>query len=144
MLSSAVNKSLQPIHLPINKTRLLLISDSPDRLREMQAGLHCNEFEITGVCSVEELAAACYEDHDVVALDVSPAQVALMLKVIRASATHTTVPVLVEASRINNNFDLAGVLPLYRAMPCSYAEMLTLVRSRDEQNADDLTPRRML
>jgi DNA-binding NtrC family response regulator len=144
MLSSAVNKSLQPIHLPINKTRLLLISDSPDRLREMQAGLHQPEFEITGVCSVEELAVACYEDHDVVALDVNPAQVALMLKVIRASATHTTVPVLVEASRINNNFDLAGVLPLYRAMPCSYAEMLTLVQNRDEQNADEFTPRRML
>jgi DNA-binding NtrC family response regulator len=144
MLSSAVNKSLQPIHLPINKTRLLLISDSPDRLREMRVRLHQTDFEITSVCSVEELAAACYEDHDVVALDVNPAQVALMLKVIRASAKHTTVPVLVEASRINNSFNLAGVLPLYRAMPCSYTEMLTLIRNREEQTAYELTSRRML
>jgi DNA-binding NtrC family response regulator len=144
MLSSAVNKSLQPIHLPINKTRLLLISDSPDRLREMRAGLHQSEFEITGACSVEEVAAACYEDHDVVALDVNPAHVALMLKVIRASATHTMVPVLVEASRINHSFNLAGVLPLYRAMPCSHTEMLTLIRNRYEQSAGELTTRRML
>ena len=94
MLSSAVNKSLQPIRLPINKIRLLLVSDSPDRLREMRARLHQIDFDITSVCSVEELAAACREDHDVIALDVNPAQVAPALKAIRASATHTTVAIV--------------------------------------------------
>jgi DNA-binding NtrC family response regulator len=135
---------LQPFPLPIPKTRLLLVSDSPDRLRAMQAGLNRNEFDITGVCSVEELTAACREYHDVVALDVSPAQVAPMLKMIRTSASHTTVPVLVEATRIGDNLNLAGVLPRYRAMPCSYAEMLTLARGRSAPAMDELTRSGML
>jgi hypothetical protein len=144
MLASAVNRSSQPVLLPIAKTRLLLVSDSPDRLRGLQIGLNHSEFEITGVCSFEELTVACHEHHDLVALDVSPVQIAPMLRMIRSSASHTTVPVLVEATRLKGDYNLTGLLPRYRAMPCSYAEMLTLVRRRSAPGIDDLTSRGML
>lgn len=144
MLASAVNNSLQPIPLPIPKTRLLLVSDSLDRLRALQAGLNYGEFDITGVSSFEELTVACHEHHDMVALDVSPTQIAPMLKLIRASAPHTAVPVLVEATRLKNDFNLTGLLPRYRAMPCSYNEMLALVQRRSAPTTDDLTRRGML
>ncbi len=144
MLASAVNRALKPVSLPITKTRLLLVSDSPDRLRALQTGLNYGEFDITRVSSVEELTVACHDYHDVVALDVSPTQVAPMLRLIRASAPHTKVPVLVEASQIKNDLTLAGILPRYRAMPCSYTEMVTLVKGRSAPVGDSLAQRGML
>ena len=142
MLAPAVNSALQPVPFPISKPRLLLVSDNPDRLRSLRAGINHNEFQITSVCSMEELVTACHVCHDMVALDVSPAQIAPMLKQIRTSAPHTSVPVLVEATRLKEDLTLAGLLPKYRAMPCSYAEMLTLVQRSNE--TDDEAPRGVL
>ena len=144
MLASAVNSALQPVSFPNSKPRLLLVSDSPDRLRSLKAGINHNEFHLTLACSLEELAAACHTCHDMVALDVSPSQITPMLKQIRTSASHTTVPVLVEATRIKNDLTLAGVLPAYRAMPCSYTEMLTLVQRNNDVDTDDLSSRTVL
>ena len=144
MLASAVNSALQPVPFPNSKPRLLLVSDSPDRLRLLKAGINHNEFHVTSVCSLEELAAACYGCHDMVALDVSPAQIAPMLKQIRTSVSHTTVPVLVEATRLKNGLTLAGLLPKYRAMPCSYTEMLALVQRSNEVDNDEAPPRSVL
>ncbi len=144
MLAPVVDLSMQPLSLPVSKTRLLLVSDSPDRLRALKAGLNHTEFDITGVSSFEELIVACHEPHDVVALDVNPAQIAPMLTLIRASALHATVPVLVEASRLKNDLNLAGLLPRYRAMPCSYTDILTLVRRRSAPSNESLMQRGML
>jgi hypothetical protein len=79
-----------------------------------------------------------------VALDVSPTQIAPMLKQIRTSAWHMTVPVLVEAERLNNELTPAGLLPEYRAMPCSRVEMLTLMQRGQETDHDESSPRRVL
>jgi DNA-binding response OmpR family regulator len=128
MLASAVNSALQSVTFPNSKPRLLLVSDDYDRLKSLEAGLNHNEFDITSVCSLEELVTACDDCHDMVALDVSPEQLAPVLKQIRASVSHMTVPVLVEATRLTNDFSLAGLLPEYRAMPCSRMEMLALVQ----------------
>ena len=140
MLASAVNSALQPVTFPISKPRLLLVSDSHDRLRTLKAGLNNNEFDITVACSLEELVAACHGCHDMVALDVSPAQIAPMLRQIRTSASHTGVPVLVEATRLKNDLTLAGLLPKYRAMPCSYTEMLSLVQRSNEVDGEESSP----
>jgi DNA-binding response OmpR family regulator len=144
MLASAVNNALQPVTFPISKPRLLLVSDSHDRLRTLEAGINHNEFDITAACSLEELAVACDSPHDMVALDVSPAQIAPMLKQIRTSASHTGVPVLVEVTQLKNDLTLAGVLPKYRAMPCSYREMLTLVQRGNEAEGEESSPRPVL
>lgn len=144
MLAPAVKQTLQPTPQLGSKTRLLVVSDSPDRIRALQVGLNRSEFEIVGVYSLEEMVAACHEPHDLVALDVNPAQIASVLRLIRSNASHSEVPVLVEASRLKSDSTLAGILPRYRAMPCSYPEMLTLVRGRRASVDEDYTRRGML
>jgi len=49
---------------------------------------------------------------------------------LRESPAHSEITVLVEASRIATEPSLAGVLPHYRAMPCSHSELVTLARRR--------------
>src|SRR5262245_21032486 len=144
MLASAVNSAFQSVSFPNSKPRLLLVSDSYDRLKSLEAGLNNNEFVITMACSLEELVTACNDCHDVVALDVSPEQIAPMLKQIRTSASHTSVPVLVEATRLTNDLSLAGLLPVYRAMPCSRMEMLALVQRGVEPDTGDPARRHVL
>jgi DNA-binding response OmpR family regulator len=144
MLASAVNSALQSVPFPNSKPRLLLVSDSYDRLKSLEAGLSNNEFDITTVCSLEDLVTACSGCHDLVALDVSPEQIAPMLKQIRSSASHTTVPVLVEVTRLTSDLSLAGLLPEYRAMPCSRIEMLALVQRGVERVNDDPARRHIL
>jgi PleD family two-component response regulator len=144
MLASAVTRPMQTIQMPNPKTRLLLVSDSPNRLRALQSGLNPKDFDITAVSSFEELVIACHEHHDIVALDVSPAQIAPILKLIRSSELHATIPVLVEATQLRNDLNLAGLLPRYRAMPCSYTEMLTLVRGGSVSAREERVGRGML
>ncbi|HKQ89750.1 MAG TPA: hypothetical protein VJZ77_03630 [Blastocatellia bacterium] len=96
------------------------------------------------VCSLEELVRACDGCHDLVALDVSPDQIGPMLKQIRTSASHEMVPVLVEATRLTSDLSLAGLLPEYRAMPCSRMEMLALVQRDAEHRAGDPARRQIL
>ena len=144
MLASAVNNALQSVPFPTSRPRLLLVSDSYDRLRSLGAGFNHNEFDITTVCSLEELKVACCACHDLAALDVSPAQIEPMLRQIRTSASHTAIPVLVEVSRLTNDLTLAGLLPEYRAMPCSHSEMLTLLQRGNEASNDNPMSRRVL
>jgi hypothetical protein len=79
-----------------------------------------------------------------VALDVSPTEIAPMLKQIRTSVWHKTIPVLVDATRLNNELTIAGLLPEYRAMPCSRLEMLALMQRNQDVNHDDPSSRRVL
>ncbi len=144
MLASAVNNSLQSVSFPSSKPRLLLISDSYDRLRSLGAGFNHNEFDITTVCSLEELIDACRDCHDLAALDVSPSQIEPMLRHIRTSSSHSSIPVLVEATRLTNDLTIAGLLPEYRAMPCSHTEMVTLLKRGSASSSDDRLARRVL
>jgi hypothetical protein len=64
-----------------------------------------------------------------VVVDVGSALLEPLLGNLRASEEHAEVPVLVEQSRIVAT-PLAGVLPKYRAMPCSHNELIRLARHR--------------
>jgi hypothetical protein len=110
----------------------------------LQAGVRGVDYEITTVSSLHELGQACLEPHNLVVLDVNPMQLTAMLKLIRASATHKDAPVLVESTRINNAYNLAGVLPYYRAMPCTRAEIFTLLRTHGDGSDDEYSRRGML
>ena len=144
MLVSTGKSALQPVSFPTAKPRVLLVSDNKDRLRLLVTGLSQNDFDITTVCSLEELIAACHSSHDMVALDVSPTEIGPMLKQIRTSVWHKTIPVLVDATRLNNELTLPGLLPEYRAMPCSRLEMLALMQRNQDMNQDDPSSRRVL
>lgn len=129
-----------PLRLvPAPKSRLLLIADSPDRLKELKAEISNADFEITSVGSLEELRAVCRNHHDLAVLDVSSAQIRPALSVLRTSTGHADIPLLVESTRLHDNLGLAGVLPAFRAMACSRAEMLRLMKfyGRSSKPAED-------
>jgi CheY-like chemotaxis protein len=128
-----------PLRLaPHPKPRLLLVSDNAERVGELRRSINPVNFEIACAASLDELRAACCEGHDLVALDVGAPQIAPTLKLLRASDGHKDSLLLVESTRLNNDPNLIGLLPTYRAMPCSHGEILTLIRYLHE--ADTVRP----
>jgi CheY-like chemotaxis protein len=113
---------------PMGKPRFLIVCDSADRLKRLRSLLDVGEAEITCVSSLQELDRACRSEHDLAIVDVQQANIRRVLKTIRESAGHAGIPLLV--ARITTEPDLAGVLPKYRAMPCSESELLTLARQQ--------------
>jgi hypothetical protein len=132
---STSNRSTKLIPAPIRRTRLLLASDSMERMQSLRAAFDQPEFDITCVDSFGDLLRVCWEPYDVVVLDVRPDQLTAMLAAIRMSEGNASAAILVEASRLTYDPDLVGVLPRYRAMPCSQAEMLNLLRAPGEKGA---------
>jgi hypothetical protein len=130
MLATKPEKALQPIAITDNKPRLLLVSDSPERLQALKSCVAAADFEINLACSIKELRRACRQPHDLIALDAAPANIIEMLDLIRGSAGNAEIPVLVEYTRISNDQRLAGVLPNFRAMPCNGTEMQVLLRKQ--------------
>jgi hypothetical protein len=134
---------LLPKLLPItaHKPRLLLVSDPTERLAALKSCVAAADFEINFACTLGELQRACSQPHDLVALDAAPSRVVKMLDLIRGSAGHAEIPVLVDYTRISKDQGLAGVLPYYRAMPCNRAELHSLL-SRSDETADRRQSRR--
>jgi hypothetical protein len=77
----------------------------------------------------EEWEYVSGDRHDLAVVDVGPALLEPLLGNLRASKEHSEIPVLVEQSRIAAA-PLTGVLPKYRAMPCSHDELIKLARRR--------------
>jgi len=61
-------------HVPTPKPRLLLVTDSPEKLKSLKAEVPEASFDITSVCSLEELKIACRDYHDLAVFDVKPSQ----------------------------------------------------------------------
>jgi hypothetical protein len=95
----------------------------------LQAGFDSQEVEIASAVFPEEWGYVCGDTHDMAVVDVGPALLEPLLGNLRASKSHAEIPVLVEQSRIAAA-PVAGVLPKYRAMPCSHDELLKLARRR--------------
>lgn len=138
------DRSARLIPRVVRQTRLLLVSDRADCLNDLRNTVDDQEFDITCVSSFEEFLRASRNEYDVAVLDVLSTQLVPILKAIRTSEKNAGAAVLVEASRVNNDLNLAGVLPLYRAMPCSQAEMVALLRKPGENPAAGRIPRGML
>lgn len=111
-----------------DKLRVLVVSDSVESLRRIHAALAGNEIEITRASSPEEMCRGCCGWQDLVAVDVDPKRIAETLKALRRCAGCTKISVLVEAGRIYDDPSLAGLLPSYRAMPCSGSDLITLAQ----------------
>ena len=144
MLAPQASRNTQILPFAFQRPRLLLVGDSPEHLQNLQSAVNQQDFEITRAASFEELARACHDSFDAIALDVAPVQLAPMLKLIRMSGSNEQVSVLVEASRLQNDLNLAGVLPRYRAMPCGKVEMVRLLRQQTDSPAAAQHPRGVL
>jgi hypothetical protein len=129
MISSAAAMSQSPLDaVPSGRPRLLIITDSSERLSKLRASLNIGEVEITGATSPEEMCRGCCGWQDLAVVDVSPAHLGGVLKALRQCAGCTKISVLVEAGRIFDDPSLAGLLPTYRAMPCSGSDLITLAQ----------------
>jgi len=113
----------------VSKPRILIISDSAERIPHLQTGFDSQDVEIASVVFPEEWSYVSGDRHDLAVVDVGPALLEPLLGNLRASKEHAEIPVLVEHSRIAAA-PLAGVLPRYRAMPCSHDELIRLASRR--------------
>ncbi len=114
--------------VPAPQARLLLVADSPDSLKKLKAEFGNSVFEVACAGSPDELQAACRSQHDLVVLDLDAMRIKAALFCLRGNVLHANVPLLVESARLGNDQSLAGVLPAFRAMPCSHNELLLLAR----------------
>jgi CheY-like chemotaxis protein len=132
MVASAIgqNSLLRSASAP--KARLLLVADSAERLKWLKSSLGGPAFEVSCAGSMEELRATCGNQHDLVALDLDATQVKVALSHLRENALHANTPLLVETSRLGEDRSLAGVLPAFRAMPCSRNDLSLLARFYSE------------
>jgi hypothetical protein len=127
MSSQAAARSKQQL-CPVSKHRLLIVTDCQDRVTGLRALLYTDEVEITSTASPEEFSRACHCEHDLAVVDVSPVRLPEVLKALRGSRGHAAISVLVEASRVVTEPSLTGLLPKYRAMPCSRSDLVELTR----------------
>jgi DNA-binding response OmpR family regulator len=113
----------------VSRPRILIISDSAERIPYLQSAFDSQEVEITCATFPEEWGYVSGDRHDLAVVDVGPALLESLLGNLRASKEHAEIPLLVERSRIDAA-PLAGVLPKYRAMPCSHDELIRLASRR--------------
>ena len=112
-----------------SRPRILIISDSTERIPHLQAAFDSQEVEITCAMFPEEWGDVSGDRYDLAVIDVGPALLEPLLGNLRASREHAEIPLLVEKSRIAMA-PMSGVLPKYRAMPCSHDELIRLASRR--------------
>jgi DNA-binding NtrC family response regulator len=113
----------------VSRPRILIISDSAERIPHLQVGFNSQEVEIASAVFPEEWAYVSGAVADLAVVDVGPGLLEPLLGNLRASKELAEIPVLVEQSRIAAA-PLTGVLPKYRAMACGHDELIKLARRR--------------
>lgn len=109
---------------------LMVVGSSTERMRRLQAALGAAGAKIAWRASTEEIMLALDSSYEVIIIDVEPERLTDTLRSVRERADRAVVLVLVECGGLNAIADLAGVLPSYRAMACSYSELVKLVHWR--------------
>jgi DNA-binding NtrC family response regulator len=127
----------------VNRPRVLIISDSAEFIPSWQAAFNRVDAEVTCAIFPEEWGYVSRDAHDLVVVDVGPTLLEPLLKNLRASEGHAEIPVLVEKGRTITAAP-AGVMPKYRAMPCSHDELITLALRRITSIAGHRPTKRLL
>ncbi|MDX2029033.1 MAG: response regulator [Blastocatellia bacterium] len=126
------------------REKVLVVTDSEEQLRSIHSLLNADEFEIECVRTQEEFDAVCVKPHDLAIVDLNSAQLLVTLPKLRRSSAHDRIPVLVSSTRIEDDPNLAGLLPQYRAMACSPTELQILMRRRSRALHELQAARRLL
>jgi len=113
---------------------LMIVGSSPERMRRLRAALGDAGAKITWRMSTEEILRELDSSYEVVIVDVDPERLTDALRAVRERTDRAVVLVLVECGGLNAAANLAGVLPSYRAMACSYSELVKLVHWRFTQS----------
>jgi PleD family two-component response regulator len=123
-LSKDNHNQLRPV---TSALRLLIVSDSDERLRGMRSALGAEEFQVTEARAVAEVRSACREKPELAVIDAGAADVVAVLKALRGAAGCEGIPVLIDINGLSAASRKPGVLPRYRAMPCAQNDLLTLI-----------------
>lgn len=115
--------------ITVSRPSVLIVSDSTERIPHWQSAFDSLEVEVTGAVFPEDWGYIKGDRHDLAIIDVGPALLESLLSNLRANEQHAEIPLLVEMSRIAVA-PMPGVLPKYRAMPCSHDELIRLARRR--------------
>ncbi len=107
--------------------RLLIVSDSADRLRAMRSALSAEAFQVSEASTVAEVRSACRGGLELAVVDAGAADVIAVLRALRTSAGCEQIPILVDINDLPDELRMPGVLPRYRAMPCGQTDLLKLV-----------------
>ena len=120
----------------IDRLRVLVVSDSVQRVEDLQWAVDPHEVEITSVVFPEEWQYAVADQYDLALIDLDSELLESLLRSIRATHGQAEILVLVEMSRMAQAGNLAGLLPKYRAWPVGRDEMSRLARRRAVSGAD--------
>ena len=108
----------------------MIVGSSPERVQKLRDALGVSGAKITWRASTEEMISALDFSYEVVIVDLEPERLTDALRAVRERTDRAVVLVLVECDSLNAATDLAGVLPSYRAMACSYSDLIKLVHWR--------------
>jgi DNA-binding response OmpR family regulator len=129
---------------PAKRPKVLIVTDSSERSKTLRSMINSTTFEIETASSQEEFDAVCGHAHDLAIVDLSAAQLRIALPKLRGDVDHTDIPVLVSLNRIAGDPNITGLLPQYRAMPCSPSELAVLMQRRSHSVDEIRAARRIL
>lgn len=138
------------VNLPQNWTpqqrplQMLLISDDAAKLQNLHRALSGIGVEIISVGNPDELSLAWCRGHDLVVIDVSSERLLPVLRTLRNCRECQDVSIFVDVSKLGADPPPAGLLPTYRAFPCSFEQIVTLARHRQHSVDHNSDPRRLL
>lgn len=110
------------------KQCLLIVFGAPERLQALRDVLQGAGADIICCGSLAEVGLIAAHQYDLVVVDVAPTEIVKVLRIVRNREIEASIPVLVEDGRLRAEPQLAGVLSLFRAMPCGFPELLKLAR----------------
>ena len=110
--------------------QVLIMGDRLEVIHSLQAVFGTRDVNLTSILFPEEWDYVRDEVFDMALLSLAPELLEPALKNLRAHDQSAAMLILVEMPEISRPEQLAGLLPQYRAMPCSSAEMARLAESR--------------
>lgn len=124
--------------------RLLLVSESPGASSEFRRSISDGSADETIVFDLGNLPDALATPHDIAIVQVSTPNIRRVLEQIRRSITHVDIPILVDRTLLNFTGELAGIMPKFRAMPCTPAELIALTQRRITTHIEKSRPKPLL
>jgi len=138
--ASSARRNVPETKLP----RLLLISESPHASSEFRRSIKDGSADMTTVFDLGNLPDALASPHDIAIVQVSTSSIQLVLEQIRRSIIHVDIPILVDRTQLNFTGELAGIMPRFRAMPCTPAELISLTQRRIATHIEKSRPKPLL
>jgi CheY-like chemotaxis protein len=126
------------------RLHVLLISDDATRLQTLHRALSGMGVELTTVGNPDKLLHVWCRGQDLVVIDVSSERLLPVLRTLRSCRECQDVSIFVDISRLGADPPPAGLLPTYRAFPCSFDQIVTLARHRQHLGDHNSDPRRLL